>query len=52
MTGFPCGARDEEQAIHYTRSAYPKSGGQTEFPAPVPVKKKRLPTHEFLLTGC
>jgi hypothetical protein len=46
---FPCGVCDDDLATQYTLSAFTKPGGQTQFPAPVPVPKKRLPTHEFLL---
>lgn len=42
------GAHDEDHATHYTPSAFPKSGGQTQFPVPVPVLQKKLPTHKFL----
>jgi hypothetical protein len=50
MTGFPCGTHDEDLAAQYNmRSALAKSGGQAQFPPPVPVQKQRLTTHERFL---
>jgi hypothetical protein len=49
MTGFPCGAHDEDLATQSMRSALAKSGGQAQFPPPVPVQKQRLTAHERFL---
>ena len=51
MTGVPCGAHGQEQATDSMRSAFAKSGGQTQLPATVSVPMKRLPTREFLLVS-
>ena len=40
MTGVPCGARDDELTAQYTLSAFTKSGGQTQIPAPAPLRSK------------
>ena len=40
MTDFTFGVHDETHTAHYTLSALPKSGGQTQFLVSVPVPQK------------